>query len=246
MTILDENKIQLLDTVIRRGPTLFEDLQLLWLSETYKSTDTTLAENLAKCYILYLRNKLSAEVFYRLEDDCKIVFREVDKQNNQFYVTGAFIKKENLQKIGIDKDYLFVFETNTFTKESLSTSDSLLKKFLHKITEITTHEDTHKQQYKQYKDYDKNYIEPVDNDFSWDYYNQKIEADAFGRQVGKTLRNYFPESNICDILGFIKTNKVPDLELQTILNIYSSEKVNKTSRKKFFRAMYDYLIGEEA
>lgn len=150
MAKLDENKIRLLDTVIRREPTLFEDLQLLWLSETYKST------------------------------------------------------------------------------------------------EITTHEDTHKQQYKQYKDYDKNYIEPVDNDFSWDYYNQKIEADAFGRQVGKTLRNYFPESNICDILDFIKTNKVPDLELQAILNIYSSEKVNKTSRKKFFRAMYDYLIGEEA
>lgn len=206
-----------------------------WLAEAYKKTNTDFVNDFANCYIAYLNGKIDAKTFSTIQYVCNIsiTIDEAEKLNI-FLVKGRYIKQFDIFNISI----------NNYTKSLIKSSKKYQNLFKKKLAELLVHEDTHKQQAKQYYDYDKNYIEntPETEDL---YYNQKIEADAFGRQIGKALRLLYPNKSVDDIFSIFNHKTVKDPYLQSLIDVYKSSRVSEKIKKKFIRALYDFLEGQE-
>ena len=114
-----------------------------------------------------------------------------------------------------------------------------------------THEHTHMQQAKVSKIGFKNYrpsaVEYWDEDFgkSFDYFNQTIEADAYGREIAARLSSYYIGETVFDIFERIRKNDISEDYSKKIINIYKDFRIDEEVMKHFYRALYDALIGNE-
>lgn len=114
------------------------------------------------------------------------------------------------------------------------------------------HEDTHRQQYDSAKGFDifkhykkstvKDWNEDLENDF--DYFNQQIEADAYGREIAARLQEMTGESS-SEILLNVNSNSVKDAYSKKIINVYKDPRIDRKVSNSFFRALYDYFVGNE-
>lgn len=115
------------------------------------------------------------------------------------------------------------------------------------------HEDTHRQQLKAAGDFNifKNYKPSTVSDWTEDlgkdlnYFNQQVEADAYGREIGAKLENIYNDSNVYKIFSDINANKIKDLYCKKIINVYKDPRISDKANKSFFRALYDFLNKNE-
>lgn len=79
-----------------------------------------------------------------------------------------------------------------------------------------THEHTHLQQAKVskigFKNYKPSAVEYWDEDFgkSFDYFNQTIEADAYGHEIAARLSSYYDGETVFDIFERIRKNDISE------------------------------------
>lgn len=129
------------------------------------------------------------------------------------------------------------------------------KDLIDEIRAIYVHEDTHRQQANQSSLYNKDYKYPEAHDpfdlkssENRNYFNQFIEADAYGRQCGEKLRAIYETEEAEEILELISKNKIDveyDENFLWELKTYRSKALKQETKKRFFRALYDYLKGED-
>ena len=214
-----------------------------WIRENYKKIDVSFVTNLVNLYVYFLRGFLTINEVETIFNDCQVRIA-VDDENieNKMFIYGAFYKKEDLQKIGIESESgLSIIWINPYTRDSLKASNRDLEKFIQKVNHYFVHENTHEQQYSKYKDYDLPKILPDDSR----YYSNGIECDAFGRQVGQALRQENPNANTSQIFKKLRDFDVEDEDARMLLEIYTSNQVKEKSRRKFIRALYDFVEGNE-
>ena len=74
------------------------------------------------------------------------------------------------------------------------------------------------------------------------YFDQPIEASAYGRQVAKFLKEQYPEKSIQELF-----NKLTDLSLEKevayFVNIYKDPAISKEAKQKFYRALFNELYN---
>lgn len=116
------------------------------------------------------------------------------------------------------------------------------------------HEDTHRQQYlkagehynrKNYKKPTSQYWNDVIPDEDFKYYNQSIEADAYGREIGARLKLYYFNKSVSDIFELIAKNEIEEDTSRRIINVYKDPRIAQKAARSFFRALYDYLADNE-
>ena len=86
-----------------------------------------------------------------------------------------------------------------------------------------------------------------DEDFgkSFDYFNQTIEAAAYGREIAARLSSYYAGETVFDIFERIRKNDISEDYSKKIINIYKDFRIDKEVMKHFYSALYDALIGNE-
>lgn len=114
------------------------------------------------------------------------------------------------------------------------------------------HEDTHSQQQNKSKvDTRKNYISPTlqfwneDLGKDIDCFTQRIEADAYGREIGARLEKIYADESTYAIFAYINSNTVKDEYCKKIINVYKDPRIDDKANHAFFRALYDFLQREE-
>ena len=114
-----------------------------------------------------------------------------------------------------------------------------------------THEHTHMQQAKAskigFKNYKPSAVEYWNEDLgkSFDYFNQTIEADAYGREIAARLFSCYAGETVFDIFERIRKNDISEDYSKKIINIYKDFRIDEEVMKHFYRALYDALIGNE-
>lgn len=98
----------------------------------------------------------------------------------------------------------------------------------------------------------KKYKNPVSLDWKnimdkdLNYFDQFVEADAYGREIGARLEHIYNKIlSKSTILNYINNNNISDEYCKKIINIYKGPRISKKSNQSFFRALYDYLVGNE-
>lgn len=91
----------------------------------------------------------------------------------------------------------------------------------------------------------KNYDLPKILSGDDNYYSNDIGCDAFGRQVGQALRQENPNANTSQIFKKIRDFDIEDEDALVLLETYTSNQVKEKSRRKFIRALYDFIEGNE-
>lgn len=115
------------------------------------------------------------------------------------------------------------------------------------------HEDTHRQQQNAAGNFNifKKYKNPVVLDWNEDlgkdieYFDQQIEADAYGREIGARLEKIYSGEDFISIIQNINSNTIKDNYCKKIINVYKDPRISKKANKSFFRALFDFLKGEE-
>ena len=210
---------------------------------------------------------LLTETYRRNEDvDWFEVFKTIqkrfsgqinDKDWNNFCKKNeiAFELIEGFEQIGgyFDlNDRLIVIQiTNDILDKIITGSSGNLQDIADNFYVAFVHEDTHRQQQDKSKvkinrNYKNSSIEywnkNLEHDFN--YYNQDIEADAYGREIGARLEKEYPEKDSFSILGKVNRNDIEDEYIKETINIYKDPRLDKRVSHKFFRALYDYLNGD--
>lgn len=114
------------------------------------------------------------------------------------------------------------------------------------------HEDTHRQQQMSskesiYKNYKPTRIKDWNKDLKEDleYFDQHIEADEYGREIGARLQELYPRETPSSIFSEISENNVKDQYVKNIINVYRDPRMTSQNSQRFFRALYDFLSGDE-
>lgn len=212
------------------------DVTLVWLNEAYKKTELAFIKDFVKSFYACLDGQISQEAFEKIQtfNNVRILFDDADTK--QEFFLDARCKAD---------DNAIVFLTNWYTFQKLLNRDKEYRReFAKGLEALYTHEDTHRQQFKQYADLED--YKTLDNQkvSNLDYYDQCIEADAYGRQVGQMIRSKYPNESLDFIYKKIATSSLP-YNIQQVLNTYKSSDVSKRNKLKFTRALYDYLSDQE-
>lgn len=113
-----------------------------------------------------------------------------------------------------------------------------------------THEDTHAQQASKSK-VKLNYISPTnkfwDEDLvkDIDYFNQTVEADAYGREIAARLEKLYPTETVSNLFLRITSNSIQDDYIKKIIGVYKDPRINDNANKAFFKSIYDFLKEEK-
>lgn len=134
----------------------------------------------------------------------------------------------------------------------LEAEDEALKELAKLFWTNFCHEDTHRQQAAKSKvEINRNYTS-IDSEYwdvdlgeSFSYFDQGIEADAYGREIGAKLQILYPNESTSRIFNLISGNKIKDRYCRCIINIYKDPRISDKANHSFFRALYDYLEGNE-
>lgn len=130
-----------------------------------------------------------------------------------------------------------------------------LKKWAKNFWTNFCHEDTHRQQHaKAGKYYSNGKYSPPTNQYwdenevtdkDFDYFNQVTEADAYGREIAARLRGLHPRKSVSSLFMSVTNNNIKDKYCRGIINIYRDPRISDQANHSFFRALYDYLEGNE-
>lgn len=188
------------------------------------------------------QKKISKEKLYKVLDDKKIGIEVLDTATN--IIGGQFDLLNGKVIIQISKDlYLKIFSANDEWLENLAANFWI----------NFVHEDTHRQQQNAAGNYSirKKYKSPSNLDWTedlgkdLDYFDQQIEADAYGREIGARLEILEKNKSVANIFLDINSNSINDEYCKKIINVYKDPRISKKVNKSFFRALYDFLVGNE-
>ena len=220
-------------------PILFEEKYLL--EEAYRKTDKNVCRDFVELLHDFLISKISSNEFKAFESLHDFELQRVEGSN----VIGGFYDYNTRKITLLISDDVLAQIQKADDKQLDIITDNIWTNFVH--------EDTHKQQFQKY-DNSKNYASPKSLDWSdnleksLDYFEQVMEADAYGREIGARLKTIYEFSTdsghlLKKIFQDINNNDVTDEYSSKIINIYKHPK-NKAT-KKFFRALYDFLNDQE-
>lgn len=190
------------------------------LEEAYKETNTAFLKDL----ILDIKKSKDNDFSNILEKyNIKIIIVDSDVYFNANYDKSTI-------NFYINKDFL------NFIK---NTPKELSNLVYSTFASLYSHEDTHVQQLSKYNVI-KNYKNYQNNNIR--YFDQPIEAAAYGRQVAKFLKEQYPEKSIQELF-----NKLTDLSLEKevayFVNIYKDPAISREAKQKFYRALFDELYN---
>lgn len=227
--------------MVERTGTIYNPLSLFLLSEAYvRNENIDWLKVFDKIKRLAL-NKISNEEFFNFLDSLELEFEIVEGKK---LVGGEFNVNTRKIIIQLTQDVLF---------DIMIANDKELRLLADVFYVNFTHEDTHRQQQNSAGDYDifKNYKNPTqlywNEDLSedFDYFNQQIEADAYGREVGARLEIAYKDEDITDIFFDVNSNNIKDSYCKKIINVYKDPRISDKANRSFFKAMYDYLNKNE-
>lgn len=203
------------------------------LIEAYSKTNTDVIIDLVNKLLDLLHKKISLEDFSDYQKQIGIGFQI---QHTEKLITPFFDPTIGMIVIVVDKSVI----------ERLIIEENYKNTFIKILKSLIVHEDTHKQQFLKYKYFSKNYKEPDSETTKLSaknvaYYNQVIEADAYGREVGYDIRKEHPGLSTNFIFDKIKNKEIG----HNLIDIYNDPKISNKAFNKFWRAVYDYLEGEE-
>lgn len=213
------------------------------LSEAYKRNDNIdWFEVFNKIKLLFLQ-KLTEEEFEKYCENLEIQLKVI--YDNKGFVGGYF--DLNTRKIVLKISLNLILGL-------LKGDENFLKNLAANFWVNFVHEDTHRQQqntagnfniFKKYKNPSTlDWNEDLEKDI--DYFDQQIEADAYGREIGARLEKIYDQGEgPLDIIKNISINTIKDEYCKKIINIYKDPRISKKVNKSFFRALYDFLEGEE-
>lgn len=206
------------------------------LFEVYSKTNTTFLKDLILKLQSFLNKKISSKDFINYSIKYGIGFMLYPNQNSENIIC-CFDPYLNLIIIPVYQNTIENLKNNTLD----------INEYINLLEVCIVHEDTHKQQFKKYSLYNKNYKFPdfqnptILTNKQIEYYNQIIEAQTYGRQLGCILRKKFPEESTNIIFQKIWEHKL-DFEL---LDIYKDPRISDKAFNKFFKALYNYLDNRE-
>lgn len=211
-----------------------------WLVEEYRKIDLRVVEKLIDILLEFHQGKLNLLEFYEKCLPHRIVFL---KQSTNSLELGNFKFDPNL---GVT-----IVPISTVQIDKLIKDPEYRKEYTRQLKVMVVHEDTHKQQFDRYDGYSEGYelpesLNPFQSLSPKDvvYFSQTIEADAYGREVGESLIQDYPEKSAYWIFeNVIKRNVVTDID--EILAVYRNPKISKKAFQHFWRALYDYLVEEK-
>ena len=129
-------------------------------------------------------------------------------------------------------------------------NDNMLELYADILWTNFTHEDTHAQQMSKSK-VKLNYLSPTnkfwDEDLGKDvdYFNQTVEADAYGREIAARLEKLYPTETVSNLFLRITSNNIQDDYIKKIIGVYKDPRINDNANKAFFRSIYDFLKEEK-
>lgn len=137
-----------------------------------------------------------------------------------------------------DKSTINFYINKDFLRFIKNTPEKLTNLVYSTFASLYSHEDTHVQQLLKYNII-KNYIK-YKNSSNIGYFNQTIEATAYGRQVAKFLKEQYPEKSIQELFNKL-TNLSLEKEVAHFVNIYKDPAISKDAKQKFYKALFDEL-----
>lgn len=160
-------------------------------------------------------------------------------------------------KIGAEFDTVtrqIIMKMTPDVAEKIKNADEeKIKSFAYTFWVSFVHEDTHRQQQTSAGDYNihTNYKDAKllswedDYEKNIEYFDQHVEAAAYGREIGALLSNLYPDESASGVFYLINKNQIKDLYCKKAINIYKHPGMSDGNRRKFFRALYDFLAGNE-
>lgn len=212
------------------------------LAEAYTRNDSIDWLDVFKHLKDFISKDISKEGFFKYCDDLQIDL-EIVKKSGEF-IGGQF---------NLDSRRIIIIITYDILMSILKADSEELQNLTYNFWINFTHEDTHKQQQNSAKDYNiyKNYKNltnsfwTVDLGESLDYFDQQIEADAYGREIGARLETLYKNKSLSSIFSSISANSINDDYCRRIINVYKDPRISERANKSFFRALYDFLNKNE-
>jgi hypothetical protein len=193
-------------------------------------------------FLKHLRNSLNNDKdkknFLNFCKNNKVALEIVDGKDG---MGGQFSLSTQTIIFQMTKDVLFNIGT---------ANDDLLELYADILWTNFTHEDTHAQQASKSK-VKLNYISPTnkfwDEDLGKDidYFNQTVEADAYGREIAARLEKLYPTETVSNLFLRIMSNNIQDDYIKKIIGVYKDPRINDNANKAFFRSIYDFLKEEK-
>lgn len=210
-----------------------------WLFEEYSKTDTKVFESLVDLLLQVYTGKASIEELYKLSKKARIGFVQVAEDTP---LTFCFDPNCGMTIIPIQKSQIRL----------MLVDESYKQRYLKYLKYEIVHEDTHKQQFDRYEGYSENYKNPSFTEYAFnlatqadiDYFSQTIEADAYGRQVGELLKQEYEDKSVDWIFENVIRHNIPD-DIDDLMKVYRDPRISKKGFQHFWRALYDYLKGNE-
>ena len=211
------------------------------LAEVYKRNQDSIDWlEVFKNIRLRLSQKLSTTEW---ETYCKNLGIRLEIVKKEQSIGGYFDIDE--REVVIEFSYDILLDIETANEEKLQI---LAKNFWVNFV----HEDTHRQQQTRskesiYKNYKPTRLKDWNKDLKEDleYFDQHIEAGAHGREIGARLQELYPQKTPSSIFSDISRNDIDEPYVKNIINVYKDPRMSKQNSQKFFRALYDFLSGDE-
>lgn len=193
-------------------------------------------------FLKHLRNSLNNDKdtkdFLSFCKNNKVALEIVDGEDG---MGGQFSLSTQTIIFQMTKDVLFKVGT---------ANDDMLGLYADVLWTNFTHEDTHAQQASKSK-VKLNYISPTnkfwDEDLvkDIDYFNQTVEADAYGREIAARLEKLYPTETVSNLFLRITSNSIQDDYIKKIIGVYKDPRINDNANKAFFKSIYDFLKEEK-
>lgn len=169
-----------------------------------------------------------------------------NSKNNDF---SNILEKYNIKIIIVDSPVFLraeynnscvIFYINNILFNAIKNADDeCLQDIYVAFAALYSHEDTHIQQLSKYnflKNYKSNKTSNINNP-DLEYFGQPIEAAAYGKQMGKHLKELYPEKSVYELYDIIENTK----DVKYFMDIYKDPAISKDAKKKFYRAFFDEI-----
>lgn len=246
-------------------------LALIRITCLFKDNQISDSDFLDKTVQYNSKNELSKffESYYNSpKKECKKVLKlaqslllgQIDKSNfdkkcNELGYSIEILNNYNSEIGGFfnpkTSNIVFQFSIDSF-KNLLTLTDDNLNTLVDLFWSSYVHEDTHRQQFILGGNHlYNNYIKIKSNTFynnlsekDYKYFDQQVEADAYGREIGSLLKGKY-KNNTELLYKDIANNNIQNDYVQTIINIYKDPRIKDANAKKFYRALFDFVEGNE-
>lgn len=210
------------------------------LQESYKQTQLEPCRKAIQCLRSCLRDEIDKSAFTKTCQDLQICFERLDGSS---CISGEFSPSLGVVIVKITDD--IIYEIKNADDETLNLiSDNFWTNFVH--------EDTHQQQFcvGGFRAFNK-YIKLETTSFyngklqnvEPKYFDQSVEADAYGREIGARLKKTYADKN--EVYDSLMKNSIRDDYSREIINVYKDPRISDKNAKKFYRALFDMLEDTE-